>query len=447
MSRAARRGVLAIGVYTALVLLPLALAAVDAPSPRGFWIEFGVGLGFVALAMLGLQFALTARFRSVALYFGQDVMLQFHRQAALVAFALVLAHPVVLLLADPAYIVFFDPRDNLPRALALSGVTVMLILIIATTIWRVQMRIPYEWWRLGHAILAVLILVVGLVHVLRVNHYVAAPWKQAFWALMTGGAMLLLVQMRVIKPLRMLKRPWTVVDVRQEPVGTGIGPSRCWTLTLEPDGHQGVPFCPGQFAWLTIGPSPFAMQQHPFSLASSADSPGRICLTIKELGDHTGRIHEVRPGSRAFLEGPYGAFVLDDGAPGAVFIVGGIGITPILSMLRTMRDRGDRRPVLLIYASGRGIVFEHEILALSGQLNLQVVFVLEEPPEGWAAPEEGRVVGQVSAALLNSCLPPASEGRQHLVCGPDLLMDMVEQHLLSRGVGLPNIRSERFNIA
>jgi predicted ferric reductase len=435
MSRGIRRALLAIGAYIALALLPLVLASIGAPSPRGFWIEFGVGLGFVGLAMLGLQFALTARFHIAAVHFGQDVMLQFHRQAALVAFGLVLAHAAVLLIAHPPFIEFLDPRANLPRAGALVAVTIMLIAIIVTTLWRSALFIPYDWWRLGHGILAIFILFVGIVHVLRVNHYVSSPWKQAFWAAMTGAAALLLVQMRVLKPLRLLRRPWKIAEVRSEG-------GRCWTLTLEADGHDGMPFTPGQFAWLTLGPSPFSMQQHPFSMASSSRQPGRLSFTIKELGDYTARIGEVRPGVRAFLEGPYGAFVLDDQAAGGVFIVGGIGITPIMSMLRTLRDRGDRRPHIVLYANRTEIVFADELEELARRLDLRVVHILEEPPQGWRGE-----TGRINAELLDRYLPPAGEARQYLVCGPDPMMDFVEQRLLGRGVPLASIRSERFNIA
>jgi predicted ferric reductase len=435
-----RRAALAVMAYIVLALLPLVLAAMWAPTPRGFWIEFGVGLGFVGLAMLGLQFALTARYQRFAAYFGQDTMLQFHRQAALVAFVVILAHAMVLLIAHPPFVAFLDPRTNMPRALALWGVTVLLAAIIATTLWRQQMRIPYDWWRLGHGIMAVFIVVIGLVHVLRVNHYIAAPWKQAIWAGMTGAALLLLLQMRVLKPLRMLRQPYRVISVDAEP-------GRCWTLTLEAVGHRGMQFTPGQFAWLTLGVSPFSMEQHPFSFGSSALESGRVQFTIKELGDFTAGLGKVEPGTGAFLEGPYGAFTLDDDAKGAVFIVGGIGITPIMSILRTLRDRDDRRPLLLVYANVTEdrIVFREELDGLSQALDLAIVHVLEHPRDAWHG--GGREHGRITPAMLDRWLPAPDDARQYLVCGPEPMMDMAERYLLDRGVSLLNIRSERFNIA
>lgn len=440
MTPVVRRVALSLGVYVGVVLLPLAVAALGAPPARGFWIEFGVGLGFVALAMFALQFALTARFRQFAGFLGQDTMLQFHREAALVAFALVLAHPLVLLIAHPPFVQFFDPRANLPRAGALIAVLILLVAIIATTIWRTALRIPYERWRLAHGIMGTFILVIGIVHVMRVNHYISAWWKQAFWAAMIGGAILLLLHLRIVKPLRMLRRPYVVTDVRPEAGGAAA----TWTISLQPVNHDGMRFKAGQFAWLTLGTSPFSLQQHPFSFASSANDRGSIQFTIKALGDFTARIGEVPPGTRAYLEGPYGAFTLDEGAAGGVFIAGGIGITPVVSILRTLRDRGDRRPHILFVANVgyERIVFREELEHLQRVLKLHIIHILEQPPSDWSGS-----VGRITPELLDRHLPGADESYQYLVCGPDPMMDAVEMHLLKRGVPLGSIRSERFNIA
>ena len=86
-----------LSLYVALSLTPLlvAFAYRDHPS-RDFWTEFSVALGFVALAMIGLQFAVTARFGRVAAPYGIDIVLRFHRQISLLALSLAVAHPVIL---------------------------------------------------------------------------------------------------------------------------------------------------------------------------------------------------------------------------------------------------------------------------------------------------------------------------------------------------------------
>lgn len=121
--------------YLGVTLLPLFVISVGTVRPsRGFWVEFGVAVGFVGLAMLGLQSILTARFSRFSASIGQDTLLQFHRQAGVVAFVLIAAHPEILLTANWANRSFLDPRVNLVRAVALWFVFVALPTLIVTSL-------------------------------------------------------------------------------------------------------------------------------------------------------------------------------------------------------------------------------------------------------------------------------------------------------------------------
>ena len=187
--------------YLLIALLPLAVAMLGhTPEGRGFWIEFGVGLGIVGFAMLGLQFVTTTRFRWIAPYFGTDAKIQFHRETGILAVIFVLAHPIVLFLAEPRYLEFLNPRSNLPRALALSTATGALVLLIALPLWRLRLRLSYEWWRITHSALAFVVVFVGLAHSLQIGHYVAGIGKQALWVVGAGVALALLFHTRIVKP-------------------------------------------------------------------------------------------------------------------------------------------------------------------------------------------------------------------------------------------------------
>src|SRR5262245_42298687 len=85
------RAVFWVIAYLGAVVSPLVFAAIGAGHPdHGFWTNFSVALGFVGLAMMGLEFALVARFRPVAAPFGQDALLQFHRQIGYVGLVFIL---------------------------------------------------------------------------------------------------------------------------------------------------------------------------------------------------------------------------------------------------------------------------------------------------------------------------------------------------------------------
>jgi predicted ferric reductase len=433
------RAILWICLYVSFAVAPVLIAYTGSiPESRSFWVELGVGLGFIGLAIMGLQFVLTGRFRSVAATLGLDAMLQFHRQIGLVGFFLILAHPIILFLADTQYLAFLDPRENVLRALALSAVIGALILIVVTTLWREAFRFKYEWWRLAHGVLALFIVLVGLVHILQVGFYVATWWKQTIWVVVTVSAMALLVNTRVIAPWKMRNRPFRVAETREEHV-------EAWTLSFEPVGHTGFSFMPGQFGWLILGESPFSLRQHPFSFSSSALRADRVEMTIKALGDFTSTIGSVKPGQRAYIEGPYGAFIPDPTPErGAIFLVAGVGITPIMSMLRTFHDRADPRELLLIYGNRHWnkVLFREELDCLRDSLNLRVVHVLSSPPDGW----EGES-GRITPDLLDRLLPaPGVHDHEYFVCGPEPMMDGVEPYLLRRGVPIRDVYSERFKI-
>src|SRR5271168_2634178 len=87
-----------IALYLLFILAPLfALLAGTWLPARDFWTEFAVALGYSGLAMMGLQFGLTARFRYVTEPWGEDVIYHFHRQISLIAVCLVVAHPLILI--------------------------------------------------------------------------------------------------------------------------------------------------------------------------------------------------------------------------------------------------------------------------------------------------------------------------------------------------------------
>ncbi len=426
--------------YVLLALGPLAvLFFTELPPPRGFWIEFSAALGFIALAMFALQFVLTARFKGIASPHGLDTILQFHREAGLVAVAFALLHPIVMIVSAPPYIEFLDPRVMFARAAMLIAVIVALLLIVFLTLRRRPMGIRYEVWRLSHGLLGLFIVVVGLVHILQVNWYVAESWQRILWIGLTVGALLLLGHVRIMKPLLMRNRPYRIAEVRNEG-------GRTWTLALEPAGHEGMRFKAGQFAWLTLGPTPFSMQQHPFSFSSSAARPDRLEFTIRELGDFTSAIGHVTAGTSAFVEGPYGAFVPDlSGGHGLVLIAGGVGIAPMMSVLRTLRDTNDQRNVLLIYGSRdkEETIFRDELESLRKTLRLDVVFIQEHPDDTLSSE-----AGWIREELLEKHLPGVGRRDfQYFICGPVPMMDMAERYLTRVGVPPGMIHSERFDIA
>jgi predicted ferric reductase len=432
-------GLFWIGLYLLVVLVPVLLMLLPPlPSGRHFWLELAVALGFVGLTQIALQFVLIARFRRVTAPYGIDIILRYHRTIALLAVALVLLHPVVLLADNPSRLVLLDPLGgNLASRFALASVAALLLLA-ASSVWRRQLGLRYERWRGAHLALGVVAIVCAQAHVSLAGLYVNTLWKHLLWigtaALMVGLALWL----RLVKPAVQRTARWRVAEVRPEPGDTH-------TLVLESEGHDGMRFAPGQFAWIKLGPSPYTLDEHPYSFASSAERPGRVAFGIKALGDFSAAVGEVPVGTRAYLDGPHGAFSLDRyPAVGYVFVAGGVGITPFLSFLRTMEDRGDPRPATLFYADKTwdAVAYREELARLGEKLALDVVYVLQDPPPEWDGER-----GVIDGALLDRHLPHEGFRRAFFVCGPPAMMDAVHAALRERGVPERDIQLERFDLA
>jgi predicted ferric reductase len=438
MMRYAMRGTVWVIVYLLFILAPLfALLLGTWPAPRDFWTEVSVALGYAGLAMMGLQFGLTARFRYVTDPWGEDVIYHFHRQISLIAVGLVVAHPLILFVVRPELLALLNSITAPWRARFAALSTYSLIALVVTALWRAQLNIRYEAWHLSHIVLAVVAVAAGLLHMVGWSFYLTDPWKQVLWIGLTIFWIGLLVYVRIVKPLFMLRRPYRVSDVREERGDT-------WTLVMRPDGHPGFRFSPGQFGWLTVWGSPFTITGHPFSFSSSAAvADGRVEMTIRNLGDFTSAIHKVPVGRRVYLDGPYGAFTIDrNPADMHVLIAGGVGITPMVSIIRTLADRGDTRPVILLYGSKdwESITFREELEALKARLDLTVVHVLVHPPADWTGEQ-----GFINAEVFKRHLPPPYAAHEYFICGPDVMMDAIETALSELDVPLSKYHSERYS--
>ena len=96
------QGILWISIYLVLILIPVLIMFIEPrPAGREFWRELSVSLGFIGLAMMALQFALTTRFKWLKAPYGADIVYHFHRQISFVALALILAHPLLLFVFSP----------------------------------------------------------------------------------------------------------------------------------------------------------------------------------------------------------------------------------------------------------------------------------------------------------------------------------------------------------
>jgi predicted ferric reductase len=397
-------------LYPLLIVLPLVIfATLNRVSDHLRVAEVGVDCAVVAFTILALQFVITARLTWVEAPFGLDLLLMFHRAMALVATALLCVHPVLVAreegwsLLTGLHVRWYIWAGRLTLAVLLFQVIVSLS--------RRVVHLPYDQWRRLHNAIALTILTLGFGHSLAAGDDMHGA-SLFVWGALMAVAIGCWIYSRVVRPRLLLRHPFRVIGLKSEA-------PRVWTLTLEPRGDRPFHFAPGQFQFLRLHGADVPSEEHPFTIASSPARSGRISLTIKESGDFTARIGRVRPGNRATVHGPFGRFshTLHPDEGDLVFVAGGVGITPLMSMLRHMRDRCESRRVLLAYASrsAADVLFRDELEAMQAGAHpvLKVVHVLADAPSSWVgetgrldAGRLARLCGGVESKAFYLCCPP-----------------------------------------
>jgi predicted ferric reductase len=309
----------------------------------------------------------------------------------------------------------------------------------AVAILRRVMRLRHETWRRLHNGAALLLLGLAFWHSLALGQDLQDRAARAVWAALLMVACGAWAYGRLARPWLLERRPYTVVSAEPEA-------PHVWTLTLEPPPGRPLEYAPGQFQFLRPHASSVPAEEHPFSIASGPSPGGRIRLTIKGCGDFTATIGRVRPGDRVAVHGPFGRFshVFHPGAGDLVFVAAGIGITPLMSMLRYMRDRAEPRRVLLVYAN-RGvddIVFRGELESIEsgGAPALKTVHILSRPPAGWV----GRT-GRLDVASLGS-LCGGFAGKAFFICCPPAMASGLIRGLRKAGVAPGRIHADYFGL-
>lgn len=434
-----------LAAYAFLVVLPVALGWWLIGPARPWLDEASSAIAMMATAALLLDFLLSGRFRIISAGIGMDRSLRWHQMFAQVLTIAALLHPLFYL--SPSGAAFQRPDDasgalvlGLEAASLISGALAWLLLgvLTLTAIRRDDLPYRYEVWRVGHGLGAALLAGFALHHAISAGRYSGAPALMAYWAFLLALALGSLLAVYLLRPWRLARWPWRIAGL--ERVG-----DRLWSLTLEPDGHAGLSYRAGQFAWLRLDCSAFSVREHPFSIASAPADGKDLRFLIKEVGDFTRQIGTLPLGARAFVDGPHGALCLEGRRePGIFMMAGGAGLAPMLSLLRDAAARGEARPITLLYGNRHEgqIMAAAELATLAGRLRLDLRHVLQEPPPGWAG-----LAGMMTPALIQAeAAQAAREGWVFLLCGPGPMIRAAHQGLHALGVPRPRILEERFSV-
>lgn len=378
-------------VYALFMLAPLLLTRLlGVEHSNSALRELAVGSGMLALMLLLSLFWLSGRFNWASGVRGLDLTLKFHRRIAGLALVLIAVHLMVII------------GFSLPKYMGLIAVGLLLVVLqFLLAKAHTKFKMNYDYWRVSHAALALVLVVVMVIHAIAEGHYSSHPLLRAYWVLLTLAAMGSLLYVHVWIPYQQRKRPYRVVEIKP-------AADSQWLVTLSPQGFKSMNFEAGQYAFVSFGRSPFVGKSHPFSFSSCPSDRPNISFTIKQVGDFTDAIEQIELGSNAYVYGPYGHLSLSKRRgtqmreKGIVLLAAGIGMTPIMSMLREMRAKQEKKPIKLFYACRfeQDLLYMDELAELAQELDLDMKILLSQPQAGWQG-DSGRIDAEYLKTHIN----------------------------------------------
>ena len=381
------------------------------------------------LVMFCYSVFLSARFKFFERLFGamNRVYIAHHIIGGL-AFILLMAHP---LLISASFLTIKSHKAVeylLPGAdWSINFALLALSLMIAQLTFTFYAKLPYQLWRWTHKLLGVS-LTFAVLHILLVESDIKrTPMLRNYYLVLTGLALVIFVYRSLLGRLLVGKYGYVVSQVFY-PAANVV------SLTMAPVSKP-MQYEAGQFVFLELGDKATGGESHPFSIASAPEDP-ELTIIAKSLGNYTRKMPMISVGSPAKVEGPFGGFNFRRFRyTDQIWVAGGIGITPFLSMARSFKDSDYR--IVLFYS----VMDSSELLFLN---NLQMI--AEQYPSFRLVPFISKEKGHITAEYTMQISGFDIRQIEVLVCGPPPMMKSLRKQYHSLGLTYFRIHTEEFTM-
>ena len=440
MNRKKIKGLLTVYYLAPLVVVALAYA-VNPTIVSDPFLWAALIAGVLGYSWLMIQLVLSARLKWLERGIGQDRLLIFHRTMAPLSLILLIVHLAVKLWLYPAslqvasgLVVFigFGLVGFVSVAL-FNGSSKMPLFAALQKLVYGKLRLQYHQVKNLHNGTFLLAIIMFL-HVIGSSTAAYSTVLRLYFILLFAVSAGVYIDHKLLRP-GMRSPIYRVVDVsRPSDQVTNIG--------FEHVKGRPVRHAPGQFAFYWFLKGVPGKEEHPFTISAGADesaSGKKLSFTAKALGDFTEALPQVKKGDLLKVNGPYGIFsyrFLNERQP-MVWIAGGIGITPFLSMARTLAvEKNPARPLLLWNARRpEDFIYLEEL-----KYSAEVVQLLDNQEAAW-----GGMRGRMTKEFLQGTLTEDHlRSAVFFICGPPAMMAEVRNNLTSLGVDNSRMLWERF---
>jgi predicted ferric reductase len=388
--------------------------------------SIGQVTGLVGIAMFASTIVLSSRLAYFEDYFGglNRVYVAHHVFGSL-ALVLILVHPLAL---AGEYMTFSSREAALlllpSSSWALNFGIIALVSMILFVVLTLFVSLPYHVWEFSHRFLGLAFFLAAL-HMFTIRSDISRdPTLRTYMLFLSTVAVAVYVYRTALGRWLVSRFEYRVEGVRELD-------DRSIHIKMAPTGRP-MKFLAGQFVFVDFHQDGISPEPHPFSLSSSPGE-GRLELVVRSLGDYTSKLRRLKPGAIARIEGPFGRFTYHRYPnKDQVWIAGGIGITPFLSMVRTLAESGYRVDMYYGANSREEAVFLDELIELSNVGDgLRVIPYLADE-HGFLTAEK---VKELSGGL---------QEKDIFLCGPPPMVRTLVAQFLRLGVKPGRIHSDEF---
>jgi predicted ferric reductase len=391
--------------------------------------SLGQIFGILGMVLFAITIILSSRLKVLEKYFGGlNKVYSLHHFLGGLALVFLLFHPIVLVikfikisLLDAA--LFLLPGSNIAITFGIFALLLMILLLIFTFF----VSFPYKTWKITHKFLG-LAFFFAILHIFFVPSDVSLylPLKIYMVILVLFAVLVLLY--RTVFPNAVVKKFIYTVDQVNKLNSSVI------EIVMSPKGEK-MNFEPGQYIFIGFNSKEqkeISKEVHPFTISSGALDE-KLKITVKSLGKYTEKLQNLQSGAEATIEGPFGVFsYLESINKNQVWIAGGIGITPFLSMAKSL-DKNYKIDLYYCVKAKDELVFEQDIRKLETEnSNFKLIPICSDV--------DGRInvktIGNLSGNILE---------KDFFLCGPPAMMKSIRSELLANGVSNKNIHSEEFS--
>ena len=303
---------------------------------------------------------------------------------------------------------------------ALAGF-VFMITAGVTSYKKARAKLSYETWWMIHISTYAAIALSFMHQILNGPMFIGHPLNKAFWIALYSAMVFAIIYWRFVIPIyRSLRHGIRVEKVVVE--GPGM-------VSVIMRGHQlhRLKAQGGQFFGWRFLAKGHALISHPYSL-SAAPTVHYLRITVKDLGDHSRSLADLKPGTRVFMEGPYGAFTAGRASRKHVVLIGGgVGITPVRAIIEEFRN-GVQLDVIVRVSRSEDLILREELdyLAAQSDGSIRIHYLIGS-----------RKIHPMNAKSITALVPRFADSDIY-ICGPAPLVNAVRD--AAHEVGVPKNR-------